>query len=105
MQLITGQTTRGKSVFYDLFADSEAASLEMRAILLQGLSTWLDGQTMTQAAVAKVLGTKQARVSDIKRGKINQFSLDLLVRLAARAGLHPRIELESSQPKIAFERR
>ncbi|MGH8113420.1 MAG: XRE family transcriptional regulator [Rhodanobacteraceae bacterium] len=35
----------------------------------------------------------QARVSDIKRGKIDKFSLDLLVRLAARAGLHPQLKL------------
>jgi predicted XRE-type DNA-binding protein len=40
-----------------------------------------------------VLGIPQARVSDIKRGKINQFSLDLLIRLAARAGLQPKLRL------------
>jgi predicted XRE-type DNA-binding protein len=32
-------------------------------------------------------------VSDIKRGKIGQFSLDMLVRLASRAGLKPRVKL------------
>ncbi|GAB5100519.1 helix-turn-helix domain-containing protein [Caballeronia sp. HLA56] len=96
MRSSTQHTTRGKSVFYDLFDESEAAELEMRAVLLQGLTTWLQEQKMTQAAAAEMLGTTQARVSDIKRGKINQFSLDLLVKLAARAGLQPRIELESS---------
>ena len=39
------------------------------------------------------IGCQQARVSNIKRGKISQFSLDLLVRLAARAGLDPRLKL------------
>jgi predicted XRE-type DNA-binding protein len=48
---------------------------------------------MTQAKAAEVLGITQARVSDIKRGKINQFSLDLLIRLAARAGLQPKLRL------------
>lgn len=37
--------------------------------------------------------THSGLVSDIKRGKINQFSMDLLVRLAARAGLHPKLKL------------
>jgi predicted XRE-type DNA-binding protein len=83
----------GKSVFYDLFSESEAAELEMRAVLLHGLTAWLQACGMTQAAAAEVLDITQARVSDIKRGKINQFSLDLLVKLAARAGLHPRMEL------------
>jgi predicted XRE-type DNA-binding protein len=40
---------------------------------------------MTQAEAAKVLGVTQARVSDLKRGKINRFSMDPLARLAARA--------------------
>ena len=48
---------------------------------------------MTQVEAAKVLGVTQARISDIRRGKINQFSLDLLVRLAARAGLRPTLKL------------
>ena len=50
-----------------------------------------DGLTQTQAA--KALGITQARVSDIKRGKFGQFSLDMLVRLASRAGLKPRLKL------------
>ena len=48
---------------------------------------------MTQTGAAKVLVITQARVSDHKRGKISQFSVDLLIRLAARAGLQPRVKL------------
>jgi predicted XRE-type DNA-binding protein len=47
----------------------------------------------TQTATAAELGVTQASASDIKRGKIESFSPDLLVRLAARAGLRPRIKL------------
>lgn len=66
----------------------------MRAVLLRGLEEWLAANAdMTQTAAAKVLGVTQARVSDLKRGNISKFSLDLLVKLAARAGLRPRIEL------------
>ena len=65
----------------------------MRAELLRGLQAWLVGSGFTQTAAASELGVTQARVSDIKRGKIESFSLDLLVRLAARAGLRPRIKL------------
>lgn len=52
---------------------------------------------MTQTAVAKKLGVTQARVSDIKNGKINQFSVDKLVKLASRAGLHPRMQLDVAE--------
>lgn len=82
-----------QSVFRDLYPEDQAAEMEMRSLLLQGLGTWLAGVGMTQTEAAKILGITQARVSDIKRGKISSFSLDLLVRLAARAGLNPKLRL------------
>jgi hypothetical protein len=35
----------------------------------------------------------QARISNLKRGKNKLFSLGVLIRLAARAGLRPRLKL------------
>ena len=87
------KTPTGRSVFRDLFPAEEAAELEIRSTLLRGLEHWLASSGMTQAKAAEMLGITQARVSDIKRGKINQFSLDLLIRLAARAGLQPKLRL------------
>ncbi|MBK7146638.1 MAG: XRE family transcriptional regulator [Xanthomonadales bacterium] len=89
-----GHATRG-SVFDDiaLFDASRGAELKMRATLLFGLQQWLVGTGQTQAAAAQLLEVTQARVSDIKRGKISDFSLDLLVRLAQRAGLRPELRL------------
>jgi predicted XRE-type DNA-binding protein len=75
------------------FPSEKAAEMEMRAQLLMGLEHWLEKSRMTQAEAAKVLGVTQARVSDLKRGKIDRFSMDLLVRLAARAGLKPKLKL------------
>lgn len=69
--------------------------LAMRAALTRALEAWLGASSLTQTAAAHKLGTTQARVSDIKQGKTAQFSLDLLVRLAARAGLHPRLTLDN----------
>ena len=86
-------TPAGRSVFHDLFPTEKAAEMEMRAQLLIGLGQWLEKSRMTQAEAAKVLGVTQARVSDLKRGKIDRFSMDLLVRLAARAGLKPKLNL------------
>ena len=82
-----------RSVFYDLYSEDKAAEMEMRSQLLLGLDHWLSESGMTQGEAAKVLGVTQARVSNIKRGKISQFSLDLLVRLAARAGLQPTLKI------------
>jgi predicted XRE-type DNA-binding protein len=82
-----------RGAFYDLFDADEAAELTMRAELLRALQSWVAESGLTQAAAAKELGITQARVSDIKRGKIGSFSLDLLVRLASRAGFKPRLRL------------
>lgn len=86
-------TPEGKSVFQDVFLAEKAAEVEMRARLLLALDLWLERSGMTQAQAAGVLGVTQARVSDLKRGKINRFSMDLLVRLASRAGLKPKLKL------------
>lgn len=93
-------TPAGRSVFQDLFEPGEAEDLEIRATLLSGLEKWLASCRMTQTEAAAVLGVTQTRVSDIKRGKISQFSLDLLVRLAARAGLQPKVSL-AKRPRTA----
>ena len=81
------------SVFQELYPPDQAAEMEMRAELLRGLTDWLHTSGLTQIQAAKLLGVTQARISDLNRGKINRFSLDLLVRLAARAGLRPKLRL------------
>ncbi len=82
-----------RSVFEDLYPPEQAAEMEMRSQLMIGLADWLERSGLTQTEAAKVLGVTQARVSDLKRGRISRFSLDLLVRLAAKAGLKPKLRL------------
>jgi predicted XRE-type DNA-binding protein len=65
----------------------------IRDALTHALEAWLRASGKTQTEAATTLGTTQARVSEIKHGKTRQFSLDLLVRLAARAGLQPTITI------------
>ena len=67
--------------------------MEMRAHRLICLEHLLEKSRTSQTKAAKVLGVTQARVSDLKRSKIDQFAMDLLVRLAARAGLKPKLKL------------
>ena len=85
-------TPAGRSVFFDLFEPEEAMELEARSTLLQGLGRWLTDSGMTQGEAAKALGVTQTRVSEIKRGKIGRFKIELLFRLAAKAGLHPQVK-------------
>jgi predicted XRE-type DNA-binding protein len=84
----------GGNVFTDLgFPPEEAAVLSMRAELMAQLRLVLEKRNWTQAEAAQVLGISQSRVSDLVRGKWDKFSLDMLVTLAARAGLHCKLKL------------
>ncbi|MFG1249973.1 helix-turn-helix domain-containing protein [Xanthobacter flavus] len=64
----------------------EAANLKLRAELMTTLRDYIAEMKLSQAAAAKLFGVAQPRVSDLKRGKIAQFSLDTLVKMAGDAG-------------------
>jgi predicted XRE-type DNA-binding protein len=44
-----------------------------------------------------LFGITQPRVSDLMRGKIELFSLDALVNMAATAGLHIELHVHESE--------
>jgi hypothetical protein len=43
---------------------------------------------ISQARAAEILDVSQSRVSDLIRGKWERFSLEMLITLATRAGMH-----------------
>ncbi|WP_454719781.1 MULTISPECIES: helix-turn-helix domain-containing protein [Cupriavidus] len=90
-------TESGGNVFADLgFPDEEATLLKLRADLMASLRQVIDARGWTQAQAAEALGISQPRVSDLVRGKWDKFSLDMLVSLVVRSGLHPRLEIEAA---------
>lgn len=87
-------TRSSGNVFTDLgFPPEEAAILAMRADLMAQLRLAVEQRNWTQVEAAKVLCISQSRVSDLMRGKWDKFSLDMLVTLATRAGLHCELRL------------
>ncbi|PKM14490.1 MAG: transcriptional regulator [Gammaproteobacteria bacterium HGW-Gammaproteobacteria-2] len=82
------------NVFADLgFDDAQAQVLALRAEAMLRLSEHLRAQGWTQAEAARHLGITQPRVSRLLKGAWQDFSLDMLLTLAARAGLHPQLQL------------
>jgi predicted XRE-type DNA-binding protein len=77
------------NVFIDLgYSPDEAAILQMRADLMADLRKFIKAKKLTQAKAAEILGVSQSRVSDLIRGKWGKFSLEMLITLATRAGMH-----------------
>ena len=72
--------------------------MKARSTLLMELATIIQKRGMTQAKAAELFGVTQPRISDLTRGKINLFSLDMLMNMASTAGMSPVVKL--SKPKV-----
>ena len=90
-------TKSSGNVFIDLgFPPEEAVILAMRSQLIAQLRLLIEHNKWTQVKAADELGVTQSRISDLIRGKWDKFSLDMLLILAARAGLHPTLKLQKA---------
>ena len=71
--------------------------MKARSSLMMALTEVIRERDMTQAEAAELFGVTQPRVSDLMRGRFNQFSLDALINMAATAGMAPTVKV--SKPK------
>ena len=86
---MSGVINSSGNVFIDMgYPSEEAAILQMRADLMADLRKLIKAKKLTQAKAAEILGVSQSRVSDLTRGKWEKFSLEMLITLATRAGMH-----------------
>lgn len=83
---------------WDALADSasEAASLRIRAELMEQIAALVERKGWTQAEAAKHCGISQPRMNDLLRGRISKFSLDALVDAATALGCRVRVELRAA---------
>ncbi len=78
-------TTKG-NVFDDLgFDQTEAENLKIRASLMRAIENYISENKLTQATAARLMGVSQPRVSDLITGKIDKFTIDMLVNMLSRA--------------------
>ena len=88
------------NVFRDLgFSPEEAEHLRIRADLMIQIQKALDRRGLRQTDAAKLLGVTQPRVSDLKRGRIDLFSIDALVDMLARLGIHVKLVVASTKKR------
>ncbi len=87
-------TESSGNVFADIgFEPAEAVILQMRAKLMGDLREYIQASGMTQPAAAKRLKIARSRVADLMRGRWEEFSLEMLITLAARVGRKVTLEL------------
>jgi predicted XRE-type DNA-binding protein len=80
-----------QKLFEDLgFSPQKAAALRLKADLHTKIVK--AASRYSQRELEKILQTSQPRISDLLRGKMSKFSLDMLVFYAERLGLETSIK-------------
>ncbi len=64
----------------------EALNMKLRAEMINEIRRRIEQRGWTQQEAAEQLGITQPRVSDLLRGKLSRFSLDVLVNMLATLG-------------------
>ncbi|MDR1967767.1 MAG: XRE family transcriptional regulator [Burkholderiaceae bacterium] len=73
---------------------AEAENMKLRSTLMMALEQHIENRGWTQVEAAKVFGVSQPRISDLMRGKIGLFSLDMLISMAVGVGLRVTMQVE-----------
>ncbi len=68
-------------------------NLKIRSHLMIEINEHIDAGRSTQMELAKILETTQPRVSALRKSKINEFRLDMLVDFAIRLGLRVSLDV------------
>ena len=90
------------NVFIDLgFDEAKARVMALRVELMMRLRERLQEKGYTQVEAAKHLGMTQPRVSALLKGAWKDFSMDMLLTLATRAGLKPELHLTNAEKRRA----
>jgi predicted XRE-type DNA-binding protein len=93
-------TASAANVFSDLgFPPEQAENLKVRSDLMSEVQRLVDGMTQLQAA--DVLGVSQPRISELRRGHIERFTIDALVNMLAHGGVRIRISLRRKRVTAA----
>ena len=86
-----------KNVFEAIEDDPVVAeNMRLRAKLMVKLRDYIKQQGMTQEQAAHRMGVSQPRVSDLVRGKIDRFTIDMLVNMLSHAGIHVELVLDQA---------
>lgn len=93
-----GFTIGAENPFAEYMAPDDAEVLYFRVHTMGQLEVLIRYHGWTQTEAAQRLGVPQPRISDLLRGKRENFSVELLMRMAARAGIVVRLRLPEGMP-------
>jgi predicted XRE-type DNA-binding protein len=91
-------TTKRYASVWDAIEKSpaQAENLKLRSALMLALKRHIEREGLSQTEAAKALGVTQPRISNLMRGKIELFGLDMLVNMLASAGLRVTLQVKKA---------
>jgi len=93
--------TRG-NVLDDLgFSRSEATALKVKADLLDAIRAEIERRGYKQRQLVGILDEHQPAVSNLIRGRINQVSIEKLLRYSDRLGMRARLRVLPARKAVA----
>jgi predicted XRE-type DNA-binding protein len=75
---------------------AQAENLKLRSSLMLALKRHIEREGLSQTEAAKVFGVTQPRISNLMRGKIDLFGLDMLVNMLSAAGLRVTLQVKKA---------
>jgi len=81
------------SIWDAIEVPSEAENMQLRAKLMRAIINHIKKLGLSQAEAAKLMDVSQPRISDLVRGKIDLFSIDMLINMASAAGLQVNLKV------------
>lgn len=93
-------TPPGGNVFLDIGFDAdEAANLLVRSQLMSEITSLISERRLKQKDAAKLFGVSQPRISDLKRGKVDAFTIDSLVNMLGNARMRVNVTVATLPPQ------
>lgn len=85
-------TKSSGNVFKDLGLPN-AEELLAKAELANAIASVIEDRNLTQQQAARITGTSQAKISDVVRGNLDQFTIDRLIKMLMAFDQDVKIEL------------
>ena len=75
---------------------AQAENLKLRSSPMLALKRHIERKELNQTEAARVFGVTQPRISNLMRGKIELFGLDMLVNMLSAAGLRVTLQVKKA---------
>ena len=95
------EITRGTAYEALGYSRAEATVRAMRVLIAVEISSYVKRKRMTQIVAAGFFGVSQPRISNVLNGKLQGFTIDLLLKMASKTDRVPSLSFRRAKGEKA----